>query len=81
VSLRSSSVPLAKRAVSVSTVQKWIRENDEAMQMITWLKFKKSENDASHMASLLCSVCQELDDRLHGLKNYSSAFVTGATNL
>jgi len=51
------------------------------MQTMTWLKFKKCENDASHVASLLWSVCQEFDNRLRGMKNYSSAFVTGATNL
>ena len=77
----SSSVPPAKRAVTVSTVQKWIRENDKTMQTMTWLKFKKCENDAGHVASLLCSVCQEFDNRLRGMKNYNSAFVTGATNL
>ena len=77
----SSAVPSEKRAVSVSTVQKWIRENDKAMQTMTWLKYKLCENDADHVASLLCSVCQQFDDRLRGMRNYSDAFVTGATNL
>ena len=77
----SSSAPLAKRSISVSTVHKWIRENDRSMQTMTWLKFKKCENDADHVASLSCSVCQEFDDRLRGLRNYSAAFVMGATNL
>jgi len=77
----SSSVPSVKRAVSVSTVQKWIRENDRVMQMITWLKFKKCQNGAGHVANLSCSVCQEFDKRLQGLRNYSDVFVVGATNL
>ena len=77
----SSAVPSEKRVVSVSTVQKWIRENDKAMQMVTWLKYKLCENDADHVASLSCSVCQQFDDRLRGMRNYSDAFVTGAINL
>ena len=67
----SSSAPLAKRSFTVSTVHKWIRENNRSMQTMTWLKFKKCENDADHVASLSCSVCQEFDDRLRGLRNYS----------
>ena len=77
----SSAVPSEKRAVSVSTVQKWIRENDKALQTMTWLKYKRCENDADHVGSLSCSVCQQFDDRLKGMRNYSDAFVTGATNL
>ena len=33
------------------------------------------------MASLLCSVCQQFDDRLRGMRNYSDGFVTEAANL
>ena len=77
--LELGAVPSA--SVSVSTVQKWIRENDKAMQTMTWLKYKLCENDANHMAILSCSVCQQFDDKLRGMRNYSVAFVTGATNL
>jgi len=41
----------------------------------------KVQNDPGHVASLSCSAYQEFDDRLRGMKNCSSAFVTGATNL
>ena len=51
------------------------------MQMMTWLKFNRCEDDASHMTSLYCSVCQEFDYRSRELRNYSAAFVTGASNL
>ena len=77
----SSSMPSEKRALSVSTVQKWIRENDKSMQTMTWPKFNRCENDVNHMTSLCCSVCQEFDDRLRGMRNYSAAFIIGATNL
>ena len=51
------------------------------MQTMTWLKFNRCEDDANRVASLCCSVCQEFDYRLRGLRNYSAAFVTGASNL
>jgi len=64
----------------VSTLQKWIREN-KSMQMMTWLRFNKCDNNASHVSSFCCSVCQKFGDRLRGMKNYSPAFVIEASNL
>jgi len=51
------------------------------MQMVTWLKFSKCKNDVNHVMNLYCSVCQEFDDRLRGMRNYNAAFIVGATNL
>ena len=48
--------------------------------MMTWLKFNRCENDVNHMTSLCCSVRQEFHNRLRGIRNYSAAFVIGATN-
>ena len=75
-------VPSEKRALSVSSVQKWIRENDKSMQTMTLLKFNRCENNVrNHMMSLCCLVFQEFDDRLRGMRNYSAAFIIGAINL
>jgi len=48
---------------------------------MTWLRFNKCDSNANHVSSLCCSVCQEFDDRLRGMRNYSPAFVIGASNL
>jgi len=76
----ASSVPSTKQAVTVSTVEKWIRENHRSMQTMIWLKLKKCLENDGHVENLLCLVCQEFDDRLR-IEKLQSAFVMGATNL
>lgn len=48
---------------------------------MTWLKYKKFENDADDVTGLTCSLFQQFDDRLTGMRNYIAVFITGTTNL
>ena len=43
-----------KRSVHRRTVEKWITENDRAMNTATWLKFEMADRD--HMAVLKCAM-------------------------
>ena len=78
--LCSDDVPQQKkRKVTVETVQKWIKESDKDFGTSAWLKYEKA--DREHVATLKCSVCVELNDKLLGMRNYDSAFVVSTKNL
>ena len=61
------------------TVDKWIVENDKALNTATWLKYDKE--DREYVATLKCSVCIEFQDKLRGMRNYNPAFIGGSMNL
>ena len=71
--------PPPKRGVMARTVDKWIVENDKALNTATWLKYDKA--DREYVATLKCSVCIEFQDKLRGMRNYKPAFIGGSTNL
>ena len=50
-----------KRKVTVKTMQKWVKENDKALDTATWLTFDKlNQEDA---ATLKCSVCIKFEKK------------------
>ena len=76
----SSGAPDSKRRnVTASTVEKWKAENDKALSTVTWLTYKMANRD--HVKSLAYSVCTRFNAQLKGMRNYTSAFVDGTTNL
>ena len=76
----SLSSPLAKkRAVHRRTVEKWITENDRAMNTGTWLKFEMA--DRNHVAVLKCAVCSQFKAKLESMRNYRPAFIDGTSNV
>ena len=76
----SLSSPVAKkRAVHRRTVEKWITENDRAMNTATWLKFEMADRD--HVAVLKCVVCSQFNAKLESMRNYRPAFIDGTSNV
>ena len=71
--------PSPKRGVMARTVDKWIVENDKALNTATWLKYDKA--DREYVATLKCSVCIKFQDKLRGVRNYNPAFIGRSTNL
>ena len=70
--------PPKKRGVSAKMVEKWIAENNKALNTSTWLKYNQA--DHKYVATLKCSVCIEFQELL-GMRNYSSAFIGRLKNL
>ena len=56
------SCPLAKRAVTINTVNKWIAENDKKLGTTAWLCYDKVNRD--HVSTLRCSICIRFQDKL-----------------
>ena len=78
----SDDNPLPKKlkwGVLAKTVEKWIAENNKALSTSTWLKYDKA--DREYVATLKCSVCIEFQDKLHGMRSYSNAFIGRFKNL
>ena len=71
--------PSKRRALTVTTVQKWIAENDKALNTATWLKYVASGR--SHVEALMCSVCIKFKDKLEGMRNFKPGFIEGSRNL
>ena len=49
------SPPSKKRGVTARTVDKWIAENDRALNTTTWLQYDRVDHE--YVATLTCSVC------------------------
>ena len=75
----NESCPLAKQAVTINTVNKWISENDKRIGMTTWLCYDKANRD--HVSALKCSICIRFQDKLWSHKNFNPAYILGSKNL
>ena len=71
--------PPKKRGLSVSTVEKWILDNDKTLNTSTWLGYDKTGRN--QVAKLKCKVCQRFADKIRGSRNFSAAFIDGSENL
>ena len=46
-----------------------------------WLGFgERNESDHSQVATLWCNICRKNEDRMRGMRNFSSIWVSGSTN-
>ena len=70
-----------KRTVSVSTVEKWIAENDASINTVTWLEFDRLTGNRECVASMNCKICIRYKERLVFCRNYNTAFIEGSSNL
>ena len=70
---------LAKRAVTINTVNKWIAENDKKLGTTAWLCYDKANRD--HVSALRCSICIRFQDKLRSDKNFNPAYILGSKNL
>lgn len=68
-----------RRALTVSTVKRWIAENDRALNTTTWLTYTAS--DRNFVESLKCSVCIKFQDKLRCMRNFKPGFIDGSRNL
>lgn len=66
------STKKAKRQVSVSTFEKWQRNFDRDHQTLTWLRCDKDHQDWDLVALLWCAVCREFQNKICGMKNFTS---------
>ncbi len=78
-SLSTEGPPAKKRAVCRRIVEKWVVENDRALNTSVWLKFDMTDRD--HVASLRCEVCSQFKDKLVSMRNFRPAFIDGTTNV
>ena len=67
---------LAKMLVTISMVEKWIRDSDKELNTIIWLGYEMKDRD--HVAYLKCTMFR---DRLVGMRNFSNAFIECSLNL
>ena len=75
----SSPAQPKKRKVTISTVEKWKKESDKAINTTLWLAYEKL--DCDHVASLKCSVCIQFVDKIHSCRNFNLTFIEGSQNL
>ena len=75
----SSASSSKKRAVSTTTVDKWILDHDKALNTVIWLKYEKANR--YHVARLKCAICKQFVDKIRGSRNFSPAFIDGSANL
>ena len=75
----SDSKPSKKHAISIETVEKWIRENEKTLQMSMWLKYNKGRGGT--VLLLKCEPCIRYREKIESCKNYNTAFILGSNNL
>ena len=78
VKMSDQAAVVKRRSVLRTTVDKWIAENDKALNTTVWLKYNTDPANRTRIISLKCSIFKH---RLIGRRNYSSAFVDGSGNL
>ena len=63
-----------------STFDKWQREHEREHRTLTWLRCEL-DRDRVHVASLFCAACRKYERYVCSLKNFSSSWIEGSTNL
>lgn len=76
----SSSSKKARRQISLNTFKKWQVQYENLYQSLSWLRCDIDKSDKSLVDSLWCGVCRQHEDRLRGMKNYSSVWINGSGN-
>ena len=72
------ALPSKRRALTVSTVKRWISENDKAVNTADWLNYEAPGR--SVVSSLNCSACSKFQDKLRGMHNFKLGFIDGSRN-
>ena len=72
------ALPSKWRALTVSTVKRWISENDKAVNTADWLTYEAPGR--SVVSSLKCSACSKFQDKLRGMRNFKLGFIDGSRN-
>ena len=70
-----------KRQVSKEMFHKWQQTYKREHQFMVWLCADTDDLDKKSLVSTLwCIVCWKYKTRIHGLKNFSSAWINGSSN-
>ena len=69
-----------RRIVSLATFRKWQTQYEREYQTMSWLHCDTDASDDNCVKTLWCHACRGNEDKIIGLKNYSSAWVSGSTN-
>ena len=72
------ALPSKRRALMVSTVKRWISENDKAVNTADWLTYEVP--GWSVVSSLKCSACSKFQDKLRDMRNFKLGFIDGSRN-
>ena len=68
------------RQVSVATFKQWQTEYEKEYQSLSWLRCRTDSHDPSLVNTLTCAVCTRFKANIRGLKNFSSAWISGSNN-
>ena len=69
-----------KRCVEYSTFQKWQRDLNRELQMMSWLDCnQEAEGVKKGIINLKCNVCTEFVDKISPRKNFSNKWIVGAS--
>lgn len=69
-----------KQQVSVATFKQWQTSYEKEYQSLSWLRCSTDEHNPSLVDTLSCAFCTRFDDKIRGLKNLSSAWISGSNN-
>ena len=70
----------SKRQVQVSTFNKWQRELDKEHSSLVWLRCDRDKDDQLLVSTVYCKVCREYENKIIGMRNFSSAWINGSWN-
>ena len=76
-SISGSQSKQAKRQVSLSTFQKWQSQQEREHKTLSWLRCEKQQ---TQVECLWCEACRKFEDKIRGVKNFSTTWIAGSTN-
>ena len=77
---KPSSSNAKKRRVTVNTCKKWQSSFEHEYQTLSWLRYDVDKHDRDLVNTLWCDACRANEDKIVGMKNYSSAWMAGSLN-
>ena len=78
----ASSLPKQrKRQVSLATFNRWQTDKEKEYQTLSWLRCDKTTEPGQKYIELLwCASCTKFEDKIRGVKNFSTAWIAGSAN-
>ena len=76
----SSNSKKSKRQAKVATYEKWKRDFNVEHKTSLWLRCDRDRADKSLVSTIWCEVCRRYEDKLQGMRNYSSTWIKGSSN-
>ena len=76
----ASSSKSKKRKVSIHTFNKWQLQYEREHWTLSWLRCDVDKRDRTSVETLWCEACRQHESSITGMKNFSSAWITGSTS-